>query len=83
MVFQNHGDVALRDVISGHGGGGLGLDLGNLEGFSNLNGSMTLSYLSASSWDGEGIWDESMLQNQPRIHLMQHKAQQQEQLYGT
>ena len=26
-LFQNHGDVALRDVVSGHGGGGLGLDL--------------------------------------------------------
>ena len=23
-VSQNHGDVALRDVVSGHGGGGLG-----------------------------------------------------------
>ena len=27
-VFKNHGDVALRDVVSGHGGGQLGLDLG-------------------------------------------------------
>jgi len=26
-VFQNCGDVALRDTSSGHGGGGLGLDL--------------------------------------------------------
>ena len=26
-VFRNHRDVALRDVVSGHGGGGLGLDL--------------------------------------------------------
>ena len=25
-VFKNHGNVALRDVVSGHGGGGLGLD---------------------------------------------------------
>jgi len=25
-VFQSHGDVVLRDVVSGHGGGGLGLD---------------------------------------------------------
>ena len=22
-VFQNHGDVALKDVVGGHGGGGL------------------------------------------------------------
>ena len=22
-MFKNHGDVAMRDVISGHGGGGL------------------------------------------------------------
>jgi len=23
-VFKNHGDVALRDVVSGHGGDGMG-----------------------------------------------------------
>ena len=27
QVFKNHGDVALRDVVSGHGGAGLVLDL--------------------------------------------------------
>lgn len=27
-TFQNHGDVALMDVVTGHGGGGLGLDVG-------------------------------------------------------
>ena len=32
-VFKNHGDVALRDVVSGHGGGQLGLDLVILEVF--------------------------------------------------
>ena len=26
-AFKNHGDVALRDVVSGHGGGRLGLGL--------------------------------------------------------
>ena len=31
--FKNHGDVALRDVVSGHGGGQLGLDLVILEVF--------------------------------------------------
>ena len=35
-VIPHRGDVALRDVGSGHGGGGLGLD------FSKLNDSMTL-----------------------------------------
>ena len=40
-VFKNHGDVAVRDVVSGHGGKGLGLDL-VLEVFSNLNDSMIL-----------------------------------------
>ena len=40
-VFQNHGDVALRDVVSGHGSGGLGLDLVDLKYiFSNLNDSI-------------------------------------------
>ena len=36
-VFQNHGDVALRDMVNGYSGGGvLGSDLGILEVFSNL-----------------------------------------------
>jgi len=26
-VFKNYGDVAQRDMVSGHGGGGLGSDL--------------------------------------------------------
>lgn len=34
-VFQNHGDVALRNTVSGHGGSGL--DLMILEVLSNLN----------------------------------------------
>ena len=38
-LFQNRGDVALRDVGSGHGGVGLGWG-GILEVFSNLNNSM-------------------------------------------
>ena len=40
-VFQNHGDVALRDAVSGHGAGGLGLGLVIQEVFSNLGDSMT------------------------------------------
>lgn len=32
-VFRGRGDVALRDVVSGHGGVGI------LQGFSNPNGS--------------------------------------------
>jgi len=43
-VFKTHGDMALRDVVSGHGGmgwrwvgDGLEMDLGILEDFSNLN----------------------------------------------
>ena len=41
-VFKNHGDVVLRDVVSGHGGNGLELDLVILDVFSNLNDSMIL-----------------------------------------
>ena len=41
-VFKNHGDVALWDVVSGHGGGGVGLDWVILVVFSNLNDSMIL-----------------------------------------
>ena len=38
--FKNHGDVALRNVGSGHGGGRLGLGLIILEISSNLNDTM-------------------------------------------
>jgi len=31
-VFKNHGDVALRDVVSGYGGTGVGVGLGDLRG---------------------------------------------------
>ena len=41
-VFKEHGDVALRDIVSGHGGDGLGLDLMILEVFSSLNNSVIL-----------------------------------------
>ena len=44
-VFQNHGDVVLRDVGSGHGGSGLCLDLMVPEFFSNLNKSLILGQL--------------------------------------
>jgi len=39
-VFQNCGDVALRDVVNEYGVDGLGMDLMLLEVFSNLNDSM-------------------------------------------
>jgi len=41
-VFKEHGDVALRDIVSGHDGEGLGLDLMILEAFSSLHDSMIL-----------------------------------------
>ena len=31
-VFKNHGDVALRDMVSGSGGGELTVGLGDLSG---------------------------------------------------
>ena len=40
--LKNSGDVALRDVVSSHGGDGLGLDWMILEVFSNLNDSVSL-----------------------------------------
>jgi len=39
-VFKEHGDVSLRDVVSGHSRVGLEVDLGNREVFSYLNDSM-------------------------------------------
>lgn len=39
-VFEKRGDVALKDVVNGHGGDRLGLNLVILEVFSNLYDSM-------------------------------------------
>jgi len=38
-VFRNRGDVTPGDVVGGHGGGGLTVELVVLELFSNLNDS--------------------------------------------
>ena len=46
-VFQNHGDVVLRDMVSEHGGDELGLGLVIIEVFSNLNNSVILFYTSS------------------------------------
>jgi len=44
-LFESHGDVALRDMVSGHGGDGLTAKLDDLlDVFSNLNDSMTLCF---------------------------------------
>lgn len=42
-VFKNHGHVALREVVSGHGGEGWGWTWGS-EVFFNLRDSMIRSY---------------------------------------
>ena len=42
-VFKSLGDVALRDMISRHGGDGLGLDWMILVVFSNLNDALILN----------------------------------------
>lgn len=42
QVIKSCGDVAVKSMLSGHGGDGLGRDLVILEVFSNLNESMTL-----------------------------------------
>ena len=41
-VFKKCGDMALRDMVSRHGGDGLGVDFIILEVFSNLNDSVIL-----------------------------------------
>ena len=43
-VFKNCVDVALRDVVSGHGANGLGLDTMILVVFPNLNNFMILYF---------------------------------------
>lgn len=49
QVFINGGDVALRDIVSGHGGIGWGLDLVTLEVISNLNSSRILCNIGGQS----------------------------------
>ena len=44
-VFQIHGDVALRDVVSGHGGVGWHWIWGISVVFSNLNDSPILTHI--------------------------------------
>ena len=39
-VLKDHVDMALRDMVSGHGGGSLVVGLDDLEALSNLNDSM-------------------------------------------
>lgn len=47
-LFQNHTDVAPGPhVVSGHCGGGLGLDWGISEGFSSLNTPLNLWFLDS------------------------------------
>ena len=41
-VFRNHADVALRDMVSGHGGGGLVIGLDDLRDLSNRNDSVII-----------------------------------------
>ena len=48
-VFKNGGDVVMRDVLSEHVGGGLGLDFGVLVVFSNLNNDMFILFCLRNS----------------------------------
>ena len=41
-VYRKNGGVALRNIVSGHGGGGLMVKTDDLSGLSNLNDSITL-----------------------------------------
>jgi len=41
-LFQERGDVAPRDMVSGHSGDGLVVGLDDLRSFSSLNDSMIL-----------------------------------------
>jgi len=40
-LYKDHGGVALMDMVSGHGGNGLGLDLVTLESFRLEKTTMT------------------------------------------
>ena len=73
-VFQNHGDVALKDVVSGHGGNGLGL--GILDVFSNLHDSDSMKS-AASGWDvcqEQSLVESSITSQHPAWSLLTPKA---------
>ena len=53
-LVEKGGDVALRDVVSGHGGDGLGLDCMILEVFSKLNDSVEALTLVYPIYDNQG-----------------------------
>ena len=44
-VLKNHADVALRDMVSGHGGDVLIVGLDDFSDLSNLNDSVIPSFL--------------------------------------
>ena len=52
-VLRNRVDVALRDVVGGHGGDGLMVGLYDLSGLPNLNNSMILTVLRLSAGVGD------------------------------
>ena len=64
-VFQTHGDVALSDLGSGHGGGGLMVDGIILVVFSNPNDSLVFKGISYLRLTLEGmlspIWSSTLV----------------------
>ena len=48
-VFQSHVDVALRDMVSGHGGDGLVVGINDPRGLSVVNDSVTHYFSLCSS----------------------------------
>ena len=52
-MVRNHGDVALKDMYSRHGVGGVVLRI--VEFFSNLNDSAILRYLISSGLSSRSI----------------------------
>ena len=69
-VFKSHGGVALGDMVSGHSGDGLGLDLVILEVFSRRNDSMILPPRSFCP-----VWFLSMCVPSPTRALPSHQLQ--------
>ena len=47
-VLKNHADVALRDMVSGHGGDVLIVGLDDFSDLFNLNDSMILCYIAGA-----------------------------------
>ena len=74
-VLKKHVDVVLKDMVSGHGGDGLSLDLMILVVFSNLNDSVVLNANCKNKDTKKCSQRSCRLQHFAQIHWLYDHAQ--------